>query len=127
MTKKLSMVLGVVFIIVGILGFIPNPIVGMDKIFHTNLIHDLVHILLGVVLLVGGSKSNAGASMTLKVVALVYLLVAILGFIMGPGKLLGLVEVNSADNWLHLVLALVLFGSSMAGGNDSAAMPIQQP
>lgn len=121
MTKKLAMVFGAVFILVGILGFIPNPIVGAGAIFATDLMHNIVHLLLGIVLIAGASKG----AMTLKIVAAVYALVAILGFFMGEGKLLGLVEINTADNWLHLVLALVLFGASMVP--DSQSQPPVMP
>ncbi len=119
MTKKLAMVFGVVFVLVGLLGFVSNPIVGEGKIFHTNLAHNLVHILLGAVLLLGMNKG----AMVLKVVGAVYLLVAVLGFVMGGDMLLGLVEINSADNWLHLVLGVVLFASSFAGESNSSAAP----
>jgi hypothetical protein len=40
----------------------------------------------------------------------------------GSGMLLGLVAVNSADNWLHLVLGVVLLLLSM-GGKKAMAMP----
>ena len=123
MAKTLSMVFGIVFILVGLLGFVSNPIVGNMGFFMADTVHNIVHILLGVVL-IAGAKNGA---MTMKIVAAIYLLVAILGFLMGPGKLLGLVMVNGADNWLHLVLAVVLFGASMAGGCSSESMPIQQP
>lgn len=122
MSKKLAKILGIVFILVGVLGFINNPILG---VFEVDTMHNIVHILLGAIL-VWGSKGNA--SKVLKIVAVVYLLVAILGFVMVPesGKLLGLVHVNAADNWLHLILAVVLFLASMGGGSKMSAMPPSQ-
>jgi hypothetical protein len=124
MSKTLAYVFGGVFILVGLLGFVGNPIVGQNGFFMTDTVHNIVHILLGVVLLVGANN----APMTLKIVEVVYLLVAILGFVMGAGKLLGLVMVNGADNWLHLVLAVVLFAASMAGGTSGNSMPaLKQP
>jgi hypothetical protein len=45
----------------------------------------------------------------------VYLLVAVLGFLVvdetGKGMILNLVAINKADNLLHLVLGVVLIGA----------------
>jgi hypothetical protein len=108
MAKKAATVFGVVFVLLGILGFFNDPVLG---VFNVNTLHNLVHIILGLILLVGANKNP---SKSLMVVGVVYLFVAILGFIMVPdgGMLLGLVEINGADNWLHIVLALLLIGAS---------------
>jgi hypothetical protein len=47
----------------------------------------------------------------MKVLGVVYVLIAILGFFMtsDTGSLLGLVQVNHADHYLHLVLGILLF------------------
>ena len=117
MTKTLAKVFGVVFLLVGVLGFVSNPIVGQVGFFHANVAHDLVHILLGIVLL-ACSKNGAQAATWLKIVGIVYLVVALLGFIMTPymgmTNLLGFVSINGADNWLHVVLGVVLFLSGFA-------------
>lgn len=111
MARTLSKVLGVVFILVGILGFFQDPILGL---FEVDLVHNLVHLVSGVALV-----ALAGAT-ALRVVGVVYLLVTVLGFAMGEGDLLGLMHVNAADNWLHLVLAVALIGASFAKGSSSA-------
>ncbi len=125
MAKTLAKVFGVVFLLVGALGFVSNPIVGMMGMFHTNMAHNLVHLLIGVVLLLM-AKTEEKAAMWLKIVGVVYLLVAVLGFMMttagGTANLLGLVEVNGADNWLHLVLGVVLFFAGFSGKKN--AMPM---
>lgn len=124
MAKKVSLILGVVFVLVGLLGFVPNPLVGEGGFFHTDLVHNLVHLIIGIVLLVMMSKPAAG--LTVKVVGIVYLVVAILGFLMvgsETGKLIGLIEVNGADNWLHLVLGvvIVILGWTVCKGSSSSA------
>ncbi len=120
MAKKLAWLFGVVFVLVGILGFIPNPIVGPNAVFHTNAVHNLVHLIIGVFLIIGGTQSEAAASKFLVIFGVVYLLVAILGFFSvdagGKGMLLGLVAINVADNWLHIVLAIVLIGAGLMAG-----------
>ncbi len=115
MAKKVALLFGIVFLIVGVLGFVPNPIVGMDGIFETDMMHNVVHILFGVLLLI--SAKIGGASLWLKILGVVYLILAVLGFLMAPdsGMLLGLVHVNAADHWLHLVLGVVLLGAAFMG------------
>ncbi len=112
MTTKISKILGVIFILVGLLGLVSNPIVGSGAIFHTNLMHNLVHLLIGAILL-WASTSAHKAGKWMKILGAVYLLVAILGFISSSGMVLGIVEVNTADNWLHVVLGLVLLFAGM--------------
>lgn len=103
--KTAAMVLGLVFVIAGALGFIPNPIVGENGIFLTNRLHDWVHVGSGIVLLLG-AYSPLGSAMTLRVVGVVYAIVAVLGFIMGD-SVFG-IAMNMPDHWLHVVLALVI-------------------
>lgn len=103
--KTAAMVLGIVFLIAGALGFVPNPIVGENGIFLTNRLHDYVHIGSGIVLLLG-AYSPLGATLTLRVVGLIYAIIAALGFVMGD-MMMG-VMLNMADRWLHVVLAIVI-------------------
>jgi len=51
--KTAAILLGLVFIAVGLLGYIDNPIVGAsDKaMFHTDTVHNIVHIVSGVLFL----------------------------------------------------------------------------
>ena len=130
MSKKLAVVFGIVFVIVGILGFISNPIVGRPEtnpIFVTDMLHDLVHIIIGVVLVIAGRKSEGAASKSLKVFGVVYLLLAVNGFL-DSEKLLGFVAANSNDTWLHLVLGIVLLAAGfMAGSNRSEPMAMNTP
>lgn len=125
MAKTLAKVFGVVFILVGLLGFIPNPIVGDMALFHTDMVHNVVHIVLGLILVL--CKTEAKAKMWLKIEGVLYVVLAIVGFMMVTGadhvSLLGIVELNSADNWLHLVLGIVLLFAGMAGAKKQMAMP----
>ncbi|KND48497.1 MAG: hypothetical protein AB200_02085 [Parcubacteria bacterium C7867-005] len=105
---------GWVFLVVGILGFIPNPIIGgTESLFQTDLNHNIVHLLSGVVLLWVAYKSQAKAGTALVVFGVIYLLVALLGFMSSSESVLGLIHVNGADNWLHLVLGLVILVSGL--------------
>ena len=106
----------------GVLGFIPNPLIGETGIFATNTLHDLIHIISGVVLL-AGAYSSLGSSMALKIIGVVYALVAILGFFaVTDGALLGLIPVNTPDQWLHVVLAVAILIAGFALPDDDKAM-----
>ena len=120
-TKTAAMVLGIVFLIAGALGFVPNPIVGENGIFLTNHTHDWVHIGSGIVLLLG-AYSPLGAGMALRVVGIVYAIVAVLGFVMPGPMLLGMIAMNMADHWLHVVLAVVVLYAGF-GLPDEVATP----
>ncbi len=118
MAKTLSVVLGVVFLAVGALGFFQDPILGL---FDVDLEHNIVHLVTGAVLL-----AVPGAA-ALRVLGVVYLVVTVLGFVMGPGELLGLVSVNGHDNWLHLALTVVLLAASMAKGSAAQSVAPSAP
>ncbi|MEK9131925.1 MAG: DUF4383 domain-containing protein [Patescibacteria group bacterium] len=124
MQKNISVVLGVVFVLVAVLGMISTPIVGHDvtSYFMTNTTHDVVHLVIGLVLLYVALKKVSALSTTLKTVGVIYLLVAALGFaavemVSNTGSILGLVDVNTADNWLHVVLGVVILGLGLKGGD----------
>jgi hypothetical protein len=117
MTAKLAaIILGIVFVAVGLLGFVNNPVLGL---FAVDPIHNLIHIVSGVVLL-AGAYSSLGSTLALRIIGIVYALVAILGFFLvdANGMLLGIFMVNEADKWLHVVLAVVILAAGFALPED---------
>ncbi len=125
MTKKLAKVLGIVVIVVGVLGFFSNPVVGMNGYFHTNVALDIVYIVLGLILVLCGT--DAKAKLWLTIAGIVYLLLAIFGFMMMKGAMTATVfglEVGTATNWLHLVLGAVMLLKGMMGGKMTASAPM---
>jgi hypothetical protein len=108
---------GAVLVIAGIIGFfyssgfdtgargVANDTDQVFGILAVNGWHNVVHILLGVLALaVAGSASGARAYCL--GIGLVYVLLALWGFIDGDGVILGLVPLNDEDNVLHLILGL---------------------
>lgn len=110
MAKTMAVLFGVVFLVVGVLGFVPG--VTKDQmllgIFHVNPAHNAVHLLSGVVALFCGMNSVAASRTYFKIFGLVYAAVAVMGFL-NPGDtmLLGLISNNMADTWLHVAIAAV--------------------
>ena len=105
-SKNITIAFGSTFILVGLLGFIPNPLVSANGLFEVNAMHNLVHLLTGAAFLFGGVVLTGKEDVTLKTVTAAYFGVAILGFLTSGNTLLGVVHINEADRWLHLGLAI---------------------
>ena len=114
--KTVALVFGIVFLLIGLLGFVPalTPGGALLGLFMVNGVHSIVHILFGIF---GIAAAFTGFSRLYnKVGGVIYLVLAVVGFVallgltaLAPGgMLLGLVATNMADNVLHLVLGLVL-------------------
>jgi hypothetical protein len=121
MAKSLGMLFGIVFLAVGILGFVP----GITKddmllgIFMVNKAHSIVHIASGLVFLF--ASMAGGASLWFKIFGLVYAVVAVLGFMNPNGMLLGMISNNPADTWLHVVLAAAMLLIGFTAPKQAAA------
>ena len=107
MLKKIGLAFGVIFVLVGLAGYVPalTPDGKLLGIFAVNGAHNLVHILTGAIALVIALASPANLSMFFKVFGVVYGLVAVLGFFAGEQPLLGVIAHNMADTWLHVAIA----------------------
>ncbi|MDT0166350.1 DUF4383 domain-containing protein, partial [Actinotalea sp. AC32] len=119
-SRLLATVLGVVYLVVGAVGFAVTGGTGLAStegatllVFEVNPLHNVVHLAVGAALLVAARRSAAAARSTCLAVGAVYLLVGVVGlFLVGsPANLLAL---NGADNVLHLASALVLLGVALA-------------
>jgi hypothetical protein len=111
MIKTAAVLFGIVFILIGILGFVPG--ITNDEmllgIFHVNAAHNVVHLLSGAVALFAGMTSFGASRMYFRIFGVVYGLVAVLG-LMNMGQhtmLLGLISNNDADTFLHIAIAAV--------------------
>jgi hypothetical protein len=109
MHKKLAIAFGLVFLVVGIMGFIPGITKGghLLGIFHVNTAHNVVHLLTGLAALVVGTASHHASVLFFRVFGIVYGAVAVLGFLGGDQAVLGIIANNRADSWLHLAIAAV--------------------
>ncbi len=121
MLKTMAKVFGIVLLLVGVLGFIPGVTTtdgNLLGIFRVDALHNIVHLVSGALALWASMSEDSKASrMFFQIFGVVYLILAVLGFITPDGgPLLGLVASNTADTWLHVVLAVVAlylgFGSA---------------
>jgi len=109
MLTTIAKVWGWIFLVVGILGFVPAaaPNAHLLGIFHVNGPHNFVHLLTGVAALICGYQSAHASKLYFLIFGIVYGLVALLGFVVGNGMLLGFIANNVADAWLHVGIAVV--------------------
>jgi hypothetical protein len=118
-TRTASIIIGIIFLAVGLLGFTSNSIIGdsHDAMFHADTTHNMVHIVSGVLFLLVAFASPANAGMFLKLFGIVYLGLGIWGAAtIGSEEmitLLGFLHVNSKDNYLHIALGAVIFLAGM--------------
>lgn len=121
MIKKLAWLFAVVFVLVGVLGFVPGVTSNghLLGLFEVDTVHNLVHLLTGILFGISAMMGAKAASGFFKLFGVVYLLVALLGFFF-DGAVLGLINTNGADNWLHLVLGLVIAGVGFGVKADDA-------
>lgn len=114
-----SAAVGAVFLLVGILGFIPGVTTDYDMlagaghhsgamlfgIFEVSVLHNVVHLLFGVAGLAMARMART-AQLYLVGGGIVYLALWIYGLVIDKNSSANFVPVNDADNWLHLVLGL---------------------
>ncbi|MEZ0339385.1 DUF4383 domain-containing protein [Mycobacterium sp. pV006] len=114
-----SVAVGALFLVVGVLGFVPGVTTDYDQltfaghhsgaalfgVFAVSALHNALHLLFGV-LGVALSGTYNGARGYLLFGAVVYGLLALYGFVVPHDSAANVVPVNTADNWLHVVLAL---------------------
>jgi hypothetical protein len=100
-------VLGAILLLVGIIGFVSEPVLGL---FTVSGLHNVVHLLSGAIGLWAGVWGGvAAAQMFNRIFGVVYALVAVLG-LLGVGFLITLLDLNAADNWLHVLIAVASLG-----------------
>lgn len=123
-TQKLAWVFAIVFLAVGVLGFVPGITSGghLLGIFEVDALHNSIHLLSGIVAAIAAMSSAAYSRLYFKVFGGVYALVAIVGLVQG-NSVLGLIGVNMADNLLHIVIAGAALAIGFMGSKDT--MPSQ--
>jgi hypothetical protein len=121
-------VVGAVLTIAGIIGFFysssfdsPGTVDDVFGIFAVNGWHNVFHLVTG---LLGLAAAGYAARTYALAIGLLYLVVAIWGFIIGSGdSILTIVAVNTEDNVLHLIIGLVGLGAGAASPARARARP----
>ncbi len=109
MLKTAAIIFGIILLAVGALGFVPQAKVGnlLLGIFHVNFIHNLFHIITGIIAILSGLRSNYASRIYFQIFGVIYAVLAILGFYYMDRHILGYIANNMADNILHILIAIV--------------------
>lgn len=119
--RYFALAFGIVFLLVGIAGFIPALVVPFEEdhglaihassgrlfgLFPVNVLHNIVHIVFGLWGLLA-YKSISGARTYARATAIIYAVLMVMGVIPVLNTTFGLVPIFGHDVWLHAVLAAV--------------------
>jgi Domain of unknown function (DUF4383) len=123
--RLLGVIFGVVYLLIGLLGFTVTSGVGFFAtsgglllgIFEVNIFHNVAHLLIGAALLIAGLSSVRAAKGANTVVGAAYLLLGIAGLFL-VGSSANILAINSADNVLHFASAVLLLAVGL--GADRA-------
>lgn len=139
--QKAAMAVGAVFLLVGVLGFIPGITSNYDTmqfagheseamllgLFQVSILHNIVHLLYGVAGL-ALARTWSGARNYLIGGGAIYLVLWIYGLLIDEESGANFVPLNNADDWLHFFLGVgmialgVLLSRRDAARTDTAAL-----
>ena len=114
-----ALVTGIVFLLVGIAGFIPGVTENFDEIefaghesdaellgvFEVSVLHNIVHLAFGVAGLAAAARYVASRTYLIGG-GLIYLVLWVYGLVIDHDEDANFVPLNDADNWLHLGLGV---------------------
>ncbi len=125
------MAVGVVFLLVGVLGFIPGvttlQFAGHESealllgLFQISVLHNIVHLGFGVVGVVMARTPGLAVGYLMGG-GTVYALLWLYGILIDRSSAANFVPLNAADNWLHLGLAvlMILLGTLIPSSRGDA-------
>ncbi|MWJ27121.1 DUF4383 domain-containing protein [Halomonas sediminis] len=125
MVTKFALIFGIIYAIIGVLGFIPGLVTppemtgGMTNemavemghgrlfgLFAVNFLHNLVHLGVGVWGIMASRQGLSASVFFAQVNAVLFAILALLGLIPFTNTLFGLVPLYGHDVWLHILTAL---------------------
>lgn len=138
MARRVAAVVAAIFLLLGILGFIPGvttdydtmQFAGQDSdalllgVFNVSILHNIVHLLFGVVGLVMAT-TTAGARAFLAVGGVVALAWWLYGLLTSDTSSANFVPNDAAGDWLHFALGVIMigvvaFGAALGRGTTKA-------
>lgn len=114
-SRTFATIFGWVYLAVGAIGFALTGFSGFAAtegpvliFFEINPLHNIVHLLIGAVLVVAGRNSESVARGVVATIASTYLVVGIVGFFILDSAV-NILAINQPDNFLHIGTALIGF------------------
>jgi hypothetical protein len=117
--RTAALAVAIVFLLVGLLGFIPGITTDYGSmsfaghhsdakllgVFQVSVLHNIVHLLFGIAG-IALARTMSGARLYLVGGGVVYLVLWLYGLVVGQDSAANFVPLNGADDWLHLFLGL---------------------
>lgn len=131
--QTVAIAVGVVFLLVGVLGFVPGVTTNYDQLqfaghmsealliglFQVSVLHNIVHLLYGVAGLLL-ARSWSGARAYLLGGGAIYLVLWVYGLVIDKDSAANFVPLNTADDWLHFGLGVGMIGLGVLLGRRGA-------
>lgn len=129
--QKVALAVGVVFLLVGILGFIPGVTTNFDQmtfashdsnamllgVFQVSILHNIVHLLFGIAG-VALARTAMASRQFLIWGGVVYFVLWLYGLFVPQESAANFVPMNNADDWLHLILGIAMVALGVLLGRD---------
>ncbi|MDT4987966.1 MAG: hypothetical protein QOI74_2060 [Micromonosporaceae bacterium] len=123
LVNRLAMVVGAVFLVVGVAGFIPGITTNYDQlsfaghhsgaqlfgVFQVSILHNIVHLLFGAAGIALARRADT-ARLYLIGGGAIYLVLWLYGLVVSDTSGANFVPVNTADDWLHFILGIGMIG-----------------
>jgi type II secretory pathway component PulF len=126
-----AMATGVVFLLVGILGFVPgitthysdmtfaghHSMAKLLGIFMVSVLHNIVHLLFGIAGIAMARKWSTARTFLIGG-GVIYLVLWIYGLVIDQMSSANFIPINTADNWLHFVLGVGMIAVGVVLGRS---------
>ncbi|GCE46783.1 uncharacterized protein DUF4383 [Thermosporothrix hazakensis] len=109
--RILSLILGIVFTIIGIVGFFFSSTMRVANMggFDVDVVHNIVHLVTGIIALI--ATFMPWSRLFNQIFGVVYTLLGLAGLVYPAfyfdHRLLGIMHVNAVDHVLHLVAGII--------------------
>jgi hypothetical protein len=129
LASRLAFIVGGVFLLVGILGFIPGITTNYDQmtfaghhsgalllgVFQVSILHNIVHLLFGFAGLALARRADT-ARLYLIGGGAIYLVLWLYGLVINDASAANFVPMNNADDWLHFLLGVGMIAMGFLSG-----------
>jgi Domain of unknown function (DUF4383) len=136
LAQNLALLFGIVFLLVGILGFIPGITTNYDDlsfagkdsdaellgIFQVSILHNIAHLAFGLGILL--ARTHEGARTYLLAGSIIYPVLFIYGLFVGGDDDANFIPMNGADDVLHLLLSIAFIGAYFVTGRERPAATV---